>query len=595
MSEPQSPEIWKLLSKLFGHARNRPAETVAYATKSARSSDTDAIPAPQFLSSHEDFEARLESVLSQKGSLTKFVSGRVHLLNVEEIRAKLGANWEKYSDRVHRTIKDVLKNRLSPEDFYTLYRNDTYIIVFGSSSEEEEAKLKCALLAEEIMERVLGEDHAKQIELLGVRTVVAKVDGSIGTESVTSTDALAGLLQKADESRSVSPPAEITADPYWNRDLSTDDISDLLGLAETRLQAHENGQYLQDQPDVAADRLRELIRQLQNFERALAAADARASSAGAQGSRTQSTIEWKRQHVKARNVLQQLTSRAEKQLARRQIQPSREPENEEHTEPPFSANFSYIPMWHVSKQAVGLHLCQLSLEHGGEHITYASALREDLESEIVSLMDRILVRKAKQEIQDSLSAGVVNIVGVPIHFLTLDGLGSQREFQLVCHAVPQEFRNLLVWEIVNAPIDCWRSHLPPAVAAAKPFGRAIFFRADLFRIDFLDVLKNLRYLKSTGLDAVGLDVSAVQTSQCEVIQMLERFAATANRYALKCYVHGLDSVSLVTAAVCAGFDHISGQAIAEPSDALQGIKPTTSETIYLRRFEQTGEYTPSVA
>lgn len=589
MSKPNSADLRGLLKKLFSQTdADSEAAQVQTTGPTPPPAPKHKEKDPQLVEDRQDFESRLQDFLSQKGTAGSFTSGRVHLINVDEVRTKLGQKWENMSDRVHRIIKNTLKSRLSSQDFFTPQGDDTYIIIFGNSPEEE-AKLKCALLAEEIMEKIFGEDQAKEIELLGVRAIVTRVDGSIATEDITSTDALAGLLQKADESRSASSTAEDPATPYWNRALSADEITGLLGTAEAKIQACEDRKDPQGEPDGGVEGLQELLRQLRNFEKALAAEDTKWSKAGAENSRAQPTIEWENQPVKAQDILHQLISRTEIQLAHRQSQLSGEHEANEHMEPPLTVAISFLPMWHVTKQAVGLHLCQLSLEYGAEHLTYTSILKKGAPAEIVNTIDKILVRKIKQELQESCLAGVINIVGVPIHYSTLEGIGSRRDFQYMCHTIPEDFRNRLVWEIVKAPLESWRSRLPEAIAAARPFGRAVFLRVDLFRISFSDMMHNLKHLRPAGVQAVGFDVTTVPASQSGVIEMLEQLAAGAKEHGLKCYAHGLGSMSLVTAAVCAGLDHVSGEVVAEETDAIHDISPTTAEAIYLRSFGLAGQ------
>jgi hypothetical protein len=489
--------------------------------------------------------------------------------------------------RVHQIVRGTLKNRLSPHDFFTLYQDDTYVIVFGDCSTED-AKLKCALLAEEIMEKIFGEDELGHIELLGVKTIVSEVDGSIGTEEVTKIDALAGVLRQADANPSDSSTSDHWPGPNEDRALTLNEVASLLGMAETQIQAYESREKSADDPAIEANRLRELIRQLGNFERALAAIDSRSSNAGAPHTRTEPNVECQGLHANARIRIDQLAARAEKQLAHKQGELPRLYEDEQDTEQPLLVRFSYLPIWHVSKQTIGAHLCQLSLEYRSKQIPYLSILKDDIDIELVNIIDKILCRKANQDLKESVLEGGISIISVPVHYSTFAKLGSQREFQNLCQHIPRELRKLWLWEIVKAPIDSWRSHLHPAVATVKPFGRMIFVRADLFRTGFSDVMRNLRHLRSAGVHAVGLDLSDLSAPESMLIELLEEFAAGTRRYGLKCYAHGLASMSLITAAVCAGYDHLSGQAIAKPVDSLQGIRPTPVQTIYLRRFKNIG-------
>lgn len=587
MSQLHSTELKKLLAKMFGGTEDHPAAKAA--RNKGPASPVREIEAAdvQFVDNPQDFDERLDRLLARDGSPTGFVGGTVHLLNFEKVREKLGDRWAGVCSRVHQIVRGMLKNRLSPHDFFTLYQDDTYVIVFGGCSAED-AKFKCALLAEEIMEKVLGEDEAGHIELLDVKAIVSEVDGGIGTEKVTKIEALAGVLRQANANPSDSSTSDHWPDPNQDRALTPDEVASLLGMAETQIQAYECREESVGDPAIEANRLRELIRQLRNFERALAAVDARSSNAETRCTRTEPNVERQERQASARNIINQLTERAEKQLARRQGELPWVYEDEQDTEQSLSVTFSYLPIWHVSKQTIGAHLCQLSLEHKSKQISYLSILKDDIDIELANMIDKILCRKANEDLKESALEDGMNIISVPVHYSTLAKLGSQREFQMLCRHIPRELRGLWLWEIVKAPIDSWRSHLPPAVATVKPFGRMIFVRVDLFRTDFSDVMRNLRHLRSAGVHAVGLDLNDLSAPESVLIELLERFSDGTREHGLKCYAHGLTSMSLITAAVCAGYDHLSGQAIAEPVDSLQGIQPTPVQTMYLKRSSNIG-------
>lgn len=590
-SELQSPDIWNQVKGLFGRSDASEAVQIGHNDAPIRnqpasaSSQGDAGEQDQFLSDRSDFEARLQGFLSRNETSSAVVGGKVHLLNIQEIRDKFGSRWDKLSVRVHKTVNDTLKYRLGRNDFFTRYESDAYVIVFGGSSEQE-AKLKCALLADEIKAKLFGEDESELADSLGVETVTTQVDGSLATEKFTSADALAALLEKAADNSSASSEQVVGPSPYADRALTPEEVKELLGMADSRVQALECDKEIEIHSGAAGDRLEELIRQLRNFRKALAAADTGQWIEDTERLDRQPTSDWKSQYFSELSVLHKLTERAENQLARRQRQTTSVYEAEEKNQSSLATTFSYVPIWHVSKQTVGAHFCQVSLEFDKEIIPHTKLVQEDLGSELPRIIDLIVVQKAHQDLKEALKTGTVHIVGVPIHYSTLDGLGSRREFEDLCRAIPPDLRNVLIWEIVNSPIGAWRTHLPRAISTAKPFARAIFLRTDLIRSNFSEIVRSLKYLRAAGVHAVGIDLSGMPISESDAIAILERFAATAQRCGLMRYAFGLDSLSLVTAAVCAGFDHVAGLTVAKPTDLPGGISPTTTESLYIRSFGQ---------
>jgi GGDEF domain-containing protein len=591
-SELQSPEVWNRLKGLFGRSDASEADQMGQSgalvlkPTTKPSSEKKGAAQDQFVSDRQDFESRLQQFLSQNRVSADVVSGRVHLLDTQDIRNRFGSRWEKVTHQVHRTIQDTLKNRLGKKDFFTRYDADTYIMMFGDSSEQE-AKLKCAILADEIKSKILGDGESELAGSLGVQTVITQVDGSVAIESLPSADALAALLEKEADNSSASSEQVVGPNPYADRALTPEEVADLLGVAETQMQAIERDGNAQIGSGAAEDRLEDLVRQLRNFEKALAAADTWQSNQSSQDPDRQPAGDWQSQYFSALSVIHKLTERAEDQLARHKCEPSWVYEAEEKKDLSLTAAFSYIPVWHVAKQAIGAHFCQVSLEFDRERIPYTKLIGNNLGDEVTRTIDRILVRKAIQDLKESVSTGTVHIVGIPVHYSTLDGLGSQRDFQYLCHAIPQDLHNNLIWEIVNAPVESWRVRLPVAISAAKPFGRAIFLRMDPFRTSLSEIIRSLKNLQGVGVHAVGMDLTGMPISESDGIAVLERFAATAHRCGLMRYAFGLNSLSLVTAAVCAGFDHVAGLTVAKPTDLPGGVSPTTTESLYMQRFGHT--------
>jgi hypothetical protein len=56
----------------------------------------------------------------------------------------------------------------------------------------------------------------------------------------------------------------------------------------------------------------------------------------------------------------------------------------------------------------------------------------------------------------------------------------------------------------------------------------------------------------------------------------------AEKSGLKCYGHGFHSLSMTICAVCMGYQHVTGLAIAAPTETPEGIRATQLENIYGR-------------
>lgn len=83
--------------------------------------------------------------------------GAVHFLNLAEIRARFADRWSEMAARVAATAERVLERRLARVDMFTRLDGPAYLIVFANANEEA-ARLRCALIGEEIQRELFGED-----------------------------------------------------------------------------------------------------------------------------------------------------------------------------------------------------------------------------------------------------------------------------------------------------------------------------------------------------------------------------------------------------------------------------------------------------
>ena len=72
-------------------------------------------------------------------------------------------------------------------------------------------------------------------------------------------------------------------------------------------------------------------------------------------------------------------------------------------------------------------------------------------------------------------------------------------------------------------------------------------------------------LKRAGAFATGLTLGSASVEQeAKIMDRLPAYVDLANKAGLQVIIHGMNSRSLTTAAVCAGVDFMSGDAIARP-------------------------------
>jgi hypothetical protein len=156
-------------------------------------------PASAEALSHEAFEQRLRAILHGQDDV---VAGQINIIGLGAVRQRLGARWPKVAAKADAIARRAIEQRLTPADVYVKVDGLNYLLILPELIDDA-ARLKCALIAEEIMKRLVGEERAGAH--LDVRTAVARVDGAYVFEEMAGVAALAAKIYR--------PPAEPEAAP----------------------------------------------------------------------------------------------------------------------------------------------------------------------------------------------------------------------------------------------------------------------------------------------------------------------------------------------------------------------------------------------
>jgi hypothetical protein len=100
----------------------------------------------------------------------KVPAAKLHVLQLEPIKAKLGVKWEKLSGLVHTLFEKSLRRTQGPRDHFLLVDEMTYVVTFHDLSLEE-ASLACASVAKEVCDLLFGAD----VDDISIRSLVGLV------------------------------------------------------------------------------------------------------------------------------------------------------------------------------------------------------------------------------------------------------------------------------------------------------------------------------------------------------------------------------------------------------------------------------------
>lgn len=141
---------------------------------------------------------------------TELVTGRVQLLKFDRLRKRFGSKWDRLADRVLMIIQMAIGRRLADDDVFIRHGDLGFIILFASLSQEQ-AELKCALIADEVAKRLFGSDVTS--DDFEIRTATTTVDGRIALQRADNLEDLlaemAAQLDKTDVEFVTDPQTEV--------------------------------------------------------------------------------------------------------------------------------------------------------------------------------------------------------------------------------------------------------------------------------------------------------------------------------------------------------------------------------------------------
>ncbi|WP_299615996.1 hypothetical protein [Pelagibius sp.] len=522
------------------------------------------------------FDSWLMHIAAVRDSEESLAAGQIHLLNTEALQKRMGEDWPSFADRLHEIVKLELKDRLGPSDIFSRNELGSYVIVFNDCSEVE-ARLKAARISEQILERLLEENKADDLESLAIQRLVVQADGSVAAKALESAEALAAMLGEAEQIN--APETYTTADAVaGRRALAKDEAAHLVGEVEHEFDRLE----LKAAGDAAANTTEQfckLLGQLQTIEESMMV-KAPAFGPG----QTEAPSRAPTQPEATKPVLarvQQAKQHAEEKIDRMKA-PAAKAAQEPTVKTALDVEFGYRPMWHAQSNKIGVYMSEANLvDEAGQPLNTGWADRNQ-EAGILAVANRLALRKVRQDLAEAEAKGISNITMVPVHFSTLQRHRSREEYLKLCSYLPEDSRSGLCWEILGSHAQAWAQQMAAAIKPLKPFGRAVFLRISNLQTTIAEVRRNVHFLRPAGVNAIGVDVSTLRGTEAELLRLLEGIAELAEKNGLTSYGRGFESLSMTISAACMGYQLIAGPSIAEPVKRPECLQKTAMEDIYGR-------------
>lgn len=529
-------------------------------------------------------ETRLRELAARPGPGTGLLAGKIQLLQLGEVQARFGTRWPKVSDRIHERVRAELDARLTPHDLYAQINDYTYVIIFEGCSEVE-ARLKMAILSEQILVKLLGQETAAR-DMAGIETVLTHVVGATASGAVQGLGALAKLLETSKVARPELTSRSFTATAAGGRALTPEAVVELLGDMDALLHTMERQPAAVSMGARHGQRMLDLIEQLKTLEESLAAGDTlipawqapERGEGAAPGDGSAHDVLDQLRRLKAR-AGRQITAIGDHKTACEEDTPIREARLADED---VKLEFRYLPLWHAGSERLGVYLCDPKLLSPDWQEIRNNRHFSSIEYDIKAIIDRMTLRKVRQDLRKASAEGRSNVVLIPVHLSSLQRHVTRNQILEMCNNIPEETRKFIVWEILDAPAESWRRQLPESIAALRRFGRACFLRLPESVRRYPESLRSLHHVKAAGVRNIGIDIHALNWDEAEALSLLEHLVGAADGEGLKCYGLGFQSMSMTVCAICMGFEHVAGQSIAEPTSEPGGVKPVTLDAIYGR-------------
>jgi hypothetical protein len=230
-------------------------------------------------------------------------------------------------------------------------------------------------------------------------------------------------------------------------------------------------------------------------------------------------------------------------------------------------------MWNIKNNVISEYQSQLLLKVEKNAFEGEALFGQNADHRILASADNFVLRKSLTDLCTILNNRIKNVIIIPVHYETFSNARTRDGFANLCASIPKPLHKFIVWGIATGHSDFMLSRVFDITKFLANLGRAVTLRTE---IDY----PHFEELSEMGIYAVGCDLAAEAISESEAITRMESFVTRASRCRLRTYISGLRSTSLVTAAVCAGFDYVGGGAVSPGSSLPQGVKPFTTLDMY---------------
>jgi hypothetical protein len=237
----------------------------------------------------------------------------------------------------------------------------------------------------------------------------------------------------------------------------------------------------------------------------------------------------------------------------------------------------YRPIWDVAKQSVGAYRLHVSIEVDGAFMDLSEFSLTYDDPKVLQAVNSLVIRRTMNEMLGVQVESRKALFLAPVSRQFINGENGLRYLIDESQRLSPAMQAQLVWEITDAYYDSWPA-LTPKVAILRRSCKAVGIRLSLDHRDFEGIT-------ATGAAYVAGNVADHNWPERQALAEMNRFAEASSKARVRSIIDGLQTSSLVIAAVSAGADLVCGPVIGEDVPAPRGIYELSAEGIYRRRRE----------
>lgn len=227
--------------------------------------------------------------------------------------------------------------------------------------------------------------------------------------------------------------------------------------------------------------------------------------------------------------------------------------------------FIYRPLMSVHDKAISAYQCLPVRAMGvvGFSASYDVLSTPNNPKDIAEL-DGLALEHSSTEYDRLVSTQAHSRIILPVHFATLTHSAQGKAYVEKCRTLFTPKANAMSFELFGLPERLTEYNFGSLVWQLRSAAKHICARVLIDHPDFVD-------LRVSGVQGVSIDLYDDFRSEHQLFELLNRFCDLAHQEGLLTYVTGIRTVSLNTAAICAGADFVGGYPV---SDISRTVKDT---------------------